>query len=65
MDKGWRRIKGVIIEWIECGTDVVLPDDVMENELIDCDSCGIELEVISLNPLKLDLAPEEQEDWGE
>ena len=50
---------------IECGTDVVLPDDVMENELIDCDSCGIELEVISLNPLKLDLAPEEQEDWGE
>ena len=53
------------MECIECGTDVVLPDDVMENELIYCDGCGVELEVISLNPIKFDLAPEEQEDWGE
>ena len=53
------------MECIECGTDVVLPDDVVENELIDCDGCGGELEVISLNPIKFDLAPEEQEDWGE
>ena len=50
---------------IECGTDIVLPEDVMENELIDFDACGIELEVISIDPLKLDLAPDEQEDWGE
>ena len=50
---------------IECGTDVVLPDDVKENELIDCDGCGEELDVISQNPIKFDLAPEEQEDWGE
>ena len=54
-----------IMKCIECGTDIVLPNDVMENELIDCDGCGIELEVISPNPFKFDLAPEEQEDWGE
>ena len=65
LDKGWRRITGVMMKCIECGTDIVLPEDVMENELIDCDACGIELEVISIDPLKLDLAPEEQEDWGE
>ena len=65
LDKGWRRIKGVMMKCIECGTDIVFPEDVMENELIDCDACGIELEVISIDPLKLDLAPEEQEDWGE
>jgi alpha-aminoadipate carrier protein LysW len=27
--------------------------------------CGAELEVVSLNPLVLELAPEEEEDWGE
>ncbi|PJF22822.1 MAG: lysine biosynthesis protein LysW, partial [Phototrophicales bacterium] len=27
--------------------------------------CGAELEIISLNPLQLELAPEVEEDWGE
>jgi len=49
----------------ECDADVTMPDDVMENELISCHDCGVELEVISLNPLELDLAPEVEEDWGE
>lgn len=49
----------------ECGTEVKLPDDVVENEIVECGACGEELEVISIDPLQLDLAPEEQEDWGE
>ena len=32
---------------------------------ITCFDCGAELEIISLNPATLDLAPEVQEDWGE
>jgi len=49
----------------ECDADVMVPQDVMENEIISCHDCGIELEIISLEPLELDLAPEVEEDWGE
>lgn len=34
-------------------------------ELLVCDDCGSELEVVGLNPLALETAPEEDEDWGE
>ncbi len=49
----------------ECAADVSLPDNVMKGEIVQCGGCGAELEVTSLNPLTLDLAPEEEEDWGE
>jgi alpha-aminoadipate carrier protein LysW len=37
----------------------------MQGEIVPCATCGADLEVRSLNPLRLELAPEEQEDWGE
>jgi alpha-aminoadipate carrier protein LysW len=49
----------------ECEADITLSDDTLEGEIIQCPDCGIELEVISLDPPMLDLAPEEEEDWGE
>lgn len=49
----------------ECAADVSIPADAMQNELIACPDCGAELEIISLEPLELDLAPEVEEDWGE
>jgi alpha-aminoadipate carrier protein LysW len=30
-----------------------------------CPDCGVDLEVISLEPLQVELAPMEEEDWGE
>lgn len=48
----------------ECFGNVEL-DDVMANEIIQCGECGVDLEVVSLDPIALDLAPEEEEDWGE
>ena len=39
--------------------------DLEEGEILLCESCGVELEVISGDPLELALAPEEEEDWGE
>ena len=48
----------------ECGAELKL-EDVMEGEIVDCPDCGVELEVIGLEPLTLELAPEEEEDWGE
>lgn len=49
----------------ECGANVFIPADAMQNELLPCPDCGTELEIISLNPLMLELAPEVEEDWGE
>ena len=48
----------------ECEGDVQL-DNPMEGEIVPCAYCGADLEVVSLDPMSLDLAPEEEEDWGE
>ena len=49
----------------ECGAQLEMPDDVMVGEILDCADCGAELEVMGTSPLCLELAPEEEEDWGE
>ena len=48
----------------ECDATITL-EDVVEAELVVCPECGVELEVVSLDPPQVDLAPEEEEDWGE
>ncbi len=48
----------------ECEGTITLQDP-MEGEIVPCAFCGVDLEVVSLDPLTLDLAPEEEEDWGE
>lgn len=48
-----------------CGNEIEVPADTEIGELIDCDDCGSELEVVSLNPVTFEEAPEEEEDWGE
>jgi alpha-aminoadipate/glutamate carrier protein LysW len=49
----------------ECDAEITLAADIVEGEILVCPDCGVDLEVISLNPVKLDLAPMEEEDWGE
>lgn len=49
----------------ECGADIRLQDDLILAEILPCPECGAELEVISLDPVRLALAPEVEEDWGE
>ncbi len=48
----------------ECEAEITL-DKPLRGEIIVCPDCGAELEVTSENPLALDLAPQEEEDWGE
>lgn len=54
----------VSAECTECAgriqASVALP-----GEILDCPDCGAELEVRSLSPLVLALAPQVEEDWGE
>ena len=49
---------------IECGCELET-NEVEQGELIECPGCGVDLEVTSVNPVQIDLAPEVQEDWGE
>jgi alpha-aminoadipate carrier protein LysW len=38
----------------ECDTPIVIdPDEVEEGETVQCDECGMELEVVSTDPLEL------------
>jgi alpha-aminoadipate/glutamate carrier protein LysW len=48
----------------ECFGEIEVKE-VMESEIVQCPECGAELEVVSLEPLTLEAAPEEEEDWGE
>lgn len=48
----------------ECFAAVTL-ENVMQHEIVQCPECGVDLEVVALEPLTLVLAPEEEEDWGE
>lgn len=47
------------------GEEIELPADVEVGEIVDSPVTGTELEVISLDPLTLEEAPELEEDWGE
>jgi alpha-aminoadipate carrier protein LysW len=38
---------------------------VEEGEIVVCPDCGVELEVRSVAPVIVELAPEVEEDWGE
>jgi len=48
----------------ECDAEISMQKP-MKGEIVVCPDCGAELEVVSENPLKVELAPEEEEDWGE
>lgn len=50
---------------VECEGEVPVTEGVMLGELVACPDCGAELEVVNLNPLTVELAPEIEEDWGE
>lgn len=49
----------------ECEAEITLPDSTEVGEIIVCSDCGVDLEVTSLDPATVELAPMEQEDWGE
>lgn len=42
------------------GTFFLDEDDVEEGDLISCEECGVELEVVSTNPLELEAVEEEE-----
>ena len=53
------------LECPECGAVVTLPEDVMQGEIVSCDECGVEWEIVQGEPWELVRAPDVEEDWGE
>ena len=49
----------------ECDGKVTVDNGVVQSEVLQCPDCGVELEVTGVEPVKLELAPQEEEDWGE
>jgi alpha-aminoadipate carrier protein LysW len=43
-----------------CGAAVDLPEDPVLGEVIWCDGCGAELEIMALEPLRVELFEEEE-----
>jgi len=50
---------------VECDGSVEMEADVIVGEIVECPDCGVELEVTSISPFTIELAPEVEEDWGE
>ncbi|MEU5635049.1 lysine biosynthesis protein LysW [Streptomyces rishiriensis] len=48
-----------------CESDVALDAASRQHEIVECADCRGELEILSLDPVLLALAPEVEEDWGE
>ncbi len=48
-----------------CDGLVELDEKTVTGELIECRDYGTELEVVELDPPKVEEAPQEEEDWGQ
>lgn len=53
------------IHCLECDAEITLDASTEVGEIIVCPDCGVDLEVLVLDPAELGLAPMEEEDWGE
>ncbi len=49
----------------ECEAEITFAEGTEAGEIIVCSDCGVDLEVTSIDPAAVQLAPMEQEDWGE
>jgi len=49
----------------ECEAQIELSAGTEVGEIIVCSDCGVDLEVTAVDPAAVQLAPMEQEDWGE
>ena len=49
----------------ECDGTVTFARAPLNGQVARCPDCSAELEVTSTSPVRLELAPEVEEDWGE
>ena len=49
----------------ECDADVHVDTDIDKGEIVNCDECGTQLEIVGLDPVELDIVEEEDYDEDE
>jgi alpha-aminoadipate carrier protein LysW len=50
----------------ECDAEIEVSEEIEKGEIVTCPDCGIKLEVVGLDPVEFELAPEEEEEgWEE
>jgi alpha-aminoadipate carrier protein LysW len=49
----------------ECDAAISFDRPPLGGQIVRCPDCASELEVTSVAPVRLELAPEVEEDWGE
>ncbi len=59
------EVPGMAPECPECCAEVTFDQNPMLHEILPCADCGAELEVVAIDPVAVELAPEVEEDWGE
>ncbi len=48
-----------------CDTAVAVPAESRLSQVLECEDCRSELEVVAVDPVMLAVAPEVEADWGE
>ena len=48
-----------------CAAEVQVSGNAISGEVLVCDDCGAELELINTDPVELAEAPSAEEDWGQ
>jgi alpha-aminoadipate carrier protein LysW len=45
---------------LDCQTDIEIPQSLEIGEIVECKNCGAEMEILSLDPLKMEVLEEEK-----
>lgn len=49
----------------ECNAEIHVDDDVDKGDRVACEECDVSLEVVGLDPIELDLAPEDDDEYSD
>lgn len=44
---------------LKCHSELIVDNEVVVGDLVTCNNCQTDMEVLTLHPLKLDIIPEE------
>ena len=47
----------------ECSEDVFVDADSEQGDIVSCDECGTDLEIVGLDPIELDVHNEDDDDF--
>jgi len=49
----------------ECSEDVYVDADSEQGDVVSCDECGTDLEIVGLDPIELDIHEDDADDFKE